>query len=299
MPPPLDRRAITLSLISYICWGFFPIYWKLLSKFPSPEILAHRFIWAFVFYAGIYQFTHRRGALKALRAQDQKAWFWATASALLLGLNWGIYIYAVNSGQILQGSLAYFVNPLLSVAVGVLLFNEAFPWVLKMALLFAALGAVNQAVFAGTLPWIATVLAVSFCTYGVIKKRLTQAPELSSLMEGTVGLLPALIAAVYLRIQSQVEMTWWDALLFMGSGVVTGLPLYFFSAAAQKLPLSLMGMMQFIGPTLQFLVGIFMYGEVLHATNLITFGLIWAGVGFYFSYQLHRWQKRAAVRMAN
>lgn len=285
----LDRRAIFYGLSSYFFWGFFPMYWKLLSRLPATEILAHRFVWSFVFYAAIYWFTDRQpGKLQILFHQDKKSWCWALAAAFLLAINWGIYIYAVNSGQVLQGSLAYFINPLLVVGVGVFLFKEPFPAVLKIAIGLAAIGVFYQAAFTPTLPWIAVSLAISFCSYGIIKKRLLITPQLSSLMEGAAGLIPALLVALMLRQNSSVELTQTEWLWLAGSGVITGLPLFCFSYAAQKLPYSLMGMMQFIGPSLQFLVGYFLYKEHMSLANFVSFGLIWSGVGFYLIYQIHK-----------
>jgi chloramphenicol-sensitive protein RarD len=288
-PSTLDRRAITLAVSSYFTWGLFPIYWKFLARLSAVEILAHRFIWSFVFYALVFWFSSSKNSgFKILLRQDRKGWIAAALSALLLGINWGFYIFAVNSGQVLQGSLAYFINPLMSVAVGVVLFNEAFPAVLKLAIALASVGVIYQAAFTTVFPWIALTLATSFCIYGVIKKNLKVPPELSSLMEGVTGLVPALVAAYWIRQNSDVSLTYQEWALLIGSGVVTGMPLFFFSSAAQKLPISLMGMLQYIGPTLQFFVGAFIFGEELKLSSLISFLFIWSGVGFYLAYQIGR-----------
>lgn len=284
---------MSLGTLSFVCWGFFPIYWKFLQRLPAPEILAHRMIWSCVFYLLIFAFIGlRRGTLKSLLTQSARQWWLASLAAAVLSVNWGIYIYAVNSNQIVQGSLAYFINPLMNVAVGVFFFKERLSRTLQLALLFASVGVLVQALFAPAFPWIALSLALSFCAYGLIKKSLKISPELSSAMEGLTSLLPALIIAFFLRQESPLTVTESEWLLLMGSGIVTGLPLILFSAAAQKLPYSLLGMLQFIAPSLQFLIGILMFGEKLGASGAISFVLIWLGVGFYF---WHLNQKAAGV----
>lgn len=277
------KNAIVSGLLCYTFWGFFPIYWKFLGRIPSQEILAHRMIWSCLFYLGVYAYSSvRTRSEQTLWRQPLKQWLAALLAAAILSFNWGIYIYAVQSGQIVQGSLAYFINPLMNVAVGVIAFQEKFPRILKFACAFAAAGVLIQVGFAPAFPWIALSLAISFCAYGVVKKTLQIPPDISSAMEGISGALPAIAFALYFRSQSSIEVTSGEWLLLLGSGVVTGLPLFLFSIAAQRLPYSLLGMMQFIAPSLQFLVGILIYGEHLDSAGILSFALIWAGAGFYF-----------------
>lgn len=283
--PPDAQKALTAGLLSYVCWGFFPIYWKFLSRISATEILAHRMIWSCCFYLGVFGFAAwRKQDFNLRQIFQQKASQWAAASlaALVLALNWGIYIYAVNSGQIVQGSLAYFINPLMNVAVGVLFFKESLPPILKLALGFAFAGVLVQVAFASTFPWIALTLATSFCIYGVIKKTRLIPPDLSSAMEGLASLLPALVLAWFYRQGADYQILPHEWLLLIGSGIVTGLPLFLFSLAAQVLPYSLIGMMQFIAPSLQFLVGIFIFGERLEPSGIASFVLIWSGASLYF-----------------
>jgi chloramphenicol-sensitive protein RarD len=189
---------------------------------------------------------------------------------------------------VLETSLAYFINPLLNVAVGVLFFKEPFPWPMRLAVGLAAAGVLVLASFAPEFPWIALTLATTFCTYGVVKKVIGVEPRLGSLLEGAAGLIPALIAAYCLREGSPVELTAVHWAFLVGAGVVTGLPLFLFSIAAQQLPYSLVGMLQFIAPTLQFLVGVWMYHEPLSGVRLLAFILIWLGVGFYLGDRVTR-----------
>jgi chloramphenicol-sensitive protein RarD len=286
----IERKTLVLALTSYFLWGFFPIYWKFLKDLQSFEILAHRFIWSFVFYLLVFLAFSAGTKVIRRRPIQIRDWLAATLASLLLAINWGSYIYGVNSGQILETSMAYFLNPLLNVAVGVLVFREPFPWPLKVAVSLASLGVMT--LMWGTVPWLALVLASTFCAYGVVKKTFPLEARLGSVMEGFVALFPAVIAAVYFRHQSPVEtlaMSHW--LLFMGAGVVTGLPLVLFSYSAQKLPYSLMGVMQFIAPTLQFLVGLLIFGEKLTSAQAIAFVLVWTGIGFYLAEKI--WKLRA------
>ncbi len=285
-----------LGVLSYVCWGFFPLYWKLLHRLPAFEILAHRMIWSCVFYLLLFTVSSwQTGQLKSLFTQPLQTWLKTLLAAGVLAINWGIYIYAVNSGQIVEGSLAYFINPLFNVAVGVLFFKEKLSGILRLALLFALVGVLVQVIFAPKFPWIALTLATSFCTYGVIKKTLRIAPDLSSAMEGLCGLLPALAIASVMRQQSELIVSGHEWAFLIGAGLVTGLPLFLFSHAAQKLPYSMMGMMQFIAPTLQFSVGVWVYGERLGWAGIISFALIWVGAGCYFWNLLRKMAKPSPV----
>jgi chloramphenicol-sensitive protein RarD len=282
----LDPQGLMWGFVSYVMWGFFPVYWKLLSMVPSMEILAHRMVWSFVFYFLMFAATSYK-QIPTLFKQTGRDWMLSAIASVLLTINWGIYIYAVNSGHILEGSLAYFINPILNVAVGVIFFKESFPTILKFAVAFAALGVGAKIFFSPVFPWISIALALTFCGYGITKKLLKIPARTSSVLEGTVGVLPAIAAVFYFQTTDAgvaLDAKVWT-LLVMG-GLVTGLPLFLFSFAAQRIPYSIMGMLQFAAPSLQFLVGVFMYNEVFGSKELVTFGLIWIGILFYLSYQI-------------
>lgn len=277
---PLPRQPLIFALLCYVSWGVFPLYWRLLSHLSAVETLSHRFIWSFVFYLLVLALAHRRVTLIRPNVRD---WAMAGLAGLLLAVNWGVFIYAINTHRVLEGSLAYFINPLLSVAVGVACFREPFPRLLKLAFVMALAGVLVRAAFSHAFPWIALTLAVSFCLYGVVKKTVRIEPAQFSLMESAAGLLPALMLAWWARGQAGAELTPHDWALLMGAGVVTGLPLFLFAVAARHLPYSLLGMLQFIGPTLQFIVGILVFHESIGWAEGAAFGLIWAGVGFYLA----------------
>ena len=277
-----QRSGALWAAASYVIWGVFPIYWKLLGHRASSEILAHRFIWSFVFYA-LVLFWGNPKAWSSVRAATRRDWALSLASALLLGTNWYLYIHAVNTGRILEGSLAYFLNPLLNVFVGIVFFAERPPWIVKASLAVAASGVALKVLLNGSIPLLALSMAVTFCIYGVVKRKLSIPARTSSFLEGAVGIVPALLFALCMPSGPIDSRTW---LLFVFSGPVTGLPLFLFSFAAQRVPFSTLGMLQFISPSLQFLVGVFLYNEVFGPAQAFSFGLIWGGISLYLIYLL-------------
>lgn len=277
----IDRAGLAWGLVSYSMWGFFPIYWKFLLKFNYFEILTHRIVWSFIFYFALLFPLLKDINLKTLLKKREI--LLSLLAASLLTVNWGIYIYAVNSGHILEGSLAYFINPILNVAIGVIFFKELFPWPMRLAVLFASAGILYKISFIEGFPWISLTLAFTFGLYGVAKKLSKLPVRVSSALEGSFFFIPAIFFAIYFHSTHVGEITWVDWLLLIGSGPVTGLPLFLFSFAAQRIPYSIMGILQFLAPSLQFLVGVFMYNEALTTANLTAFSLIWVAVAFYLA----------------
>lgn len=289
----MNKQGLFWGFVSYVMWGLFPLYWKLLKERPAVEVLSHRFVWSFMFYLAIVLFFSRRD-LFALFKQTKRDWLLSTLSAFFLSINWGVYIYAVNSGHILEGSLAYFICPILNVVIGVLFFSEAFPKVLKISVAAISIGVLIRMALAPKFPWLALIIASSFSFYGITKKLLKIPVMTSSLMEGTVGLLPAVAAVLYFsQGPSGVPLTNHLWVLLIAGGIVTGLPLFLFSFAAQKIPFSIVGMLQFIVPTIQFVLAIGVYGESFGTNDLLAFGFIWLGMGFYLSHQVFRSRKPA------
>lgn len=285
----MDKTGLAWGLVSYSMWGFFPIYWKFLLKFNYFEILTHRLIWSFVFYFLLLLPLLKNIDLKSLLKKREV--LLSLLAASLLTVNWGIYIYAVNSGHILEGSLAYFINPILNVAIGVLFFKELFPWPMRLAVIFASTGILYKISFIAGFPWISLTLAFTFGLYGVTKKLSRLPVRVSSALEGSFFFIPALCFAVYFNSRHLGEVTWVDWVLLVGSGPVTGLPLFLFSFAAQRIPYSIMGILQFLAPSLQFLVGVFMFNEALSQANLIAFSLIWIAVTFYLTGTVLKFKK--------
>lgn len=272
------RSGIIYAALAYFGWGFFPIFWKLLKHVPLLQILSHRVLWAFVFYTLVLIYKEHK--LIIFKPDTKKAILYSVIASLLLMSNWLVYIYAVNSNQIVEGSLGYFINPLINIFIGVFLLKEKLSKYQKIASLLAGLGVLIISLDQGRMPWIALFLAVSFSLYGLIKKR-TQASGLESNQFESFIMLP--VALIYLLTQSNEWVTSANitsSLFFLiGSGVVTGLPLIFFAEAAQRIPYYLMGFFQFLSPTIQFLSGVFIFAEPLSDLKLKGFVFIWlAGI---------------------
>ncbi len=281
----IDIGGLVVGLGSYFLWGFFPVFWKFLAHRSPVEILAHRMLWAFVFYFLLFALFSKE-KLRALGHQDARDWRLSILGSALLTLNWGIYVYAVNSGHILESSLAYFINPILNVAVGVFYFREAFPLPLKIAVGLAAVGVTARVGLSPEFPWISLVLASSFCIYGITKKLLKSPALRTSVVEGFVSFPFALAAILYFQATNPIAASTHDWFLFAAGGVVTGLPLVLFSFAAQRIPYSILGLIQFIAPSLQFLVAVAVFHEALGLHDFVSFGLIWLGILFYIGHTL-------------
>lgn len=257
----------------------------MLQGTSALEILAHRMAWAFLFYLAIFLFFSDQ-KVTTLFQQSLRDWLLSVIAGMLLSLNWGIYIYAVNSGHILEGSLAYFINPILNVAVGVFLFKEPFPLALKLSVGFAAVGVATKVGLSTEFPWLSLALAFSFCIYGITKKVLRIPALTSSVLEAMIGFVPALIAIAYFQFHQTEPTSFTKWLLFAGAGVVTGLPLFLFSYSAQRIPYSIMGILQFVAPSLQFLVAVLIFKEPLSEASILSFVFIWIGMSFYLAHQL-------------
>lgn len=262
------------ATLAFVGWGFFPIYWKFLKHVPLLQILSHRVIWAFVFYSLILIYKERR--ISIFKPDNKKKILTAAFASILLMSNWLVYIYAVNSNQIVESSLGYFINPLVNILIGVFFLKEKLSGFQISAFCFAALGVLIISLDQGRVPWIAVYLAISFSCYGLIKK-YTEASGLKSNQFESLIIAP--VALIYILTQSHAWLTPDNAtvsvLFLVGSGLVTGLPLIFFAEATQKIPYYLMGFFQFIAPTMQFLSGILIFGEPLSILKLKGFLFIW------------------------
>jgi len=283
----VDKIGIFYALGAYTAWGVFPIYWKLLKHLPSHEIILHRIIWAFFFYAGWLMWRSYRERTMAtswaeLRGQlSFKNIRLFVISCALITLNWYLYVYAVNSNHILQSSLGYYINPIFSGVLGVFVLNEKITGLKRWAA-----GLCMTAVFLftyayGQFPWIALTLAGSFSLYGLVRKKSRVDVLTHSTLELLIVLPLALVALVYVRSHSSVELTVRDWALLILSGAVTGLPLIWFAESAQRIPLFALGFFQYIAPTLQFMCGLFLYSEPISSFQLWAFALIWLGVALF------------------
>jgi chloramphenicol-sensitive protein RarD len=265
---------------AYFIWGVFPIYWKYLKHIESLEILVHRVIWSFVFLF-LINLIMKKANFSQLFLILKKQLPSMLLLAGLIASNWLIYVYAVNSNQILQGSLAYFMTPLLNIALGALLFGEKLSRQMKIAASVAAFGVFILMISNSTFPWIAISLAASFSTYGVIKKKVQAGGLESSLLENFVMLVPAFLAALYFREKSKLALNSVDWTLLILSGAVTASPILLFSLSARVIPFNHTGILQFLAPTLQFIIGYFIFSEPVSNAKMWAFVFVWIGVGLY------------------
>ncbi|MGB3455105.1 MAG: EamA family transporter RarD [Litorimonas sp.] len=281
-PQQTDSRAGLISgLSAYFMWGLFPIYFVATKAVPAPEILAHRILWSLPFGLLILVFRRQIGdMLRALRRPRTLALL--TLASISLAANWGVYIYAIQIEQIFQGSLGYYINPLLYVLVAVLFFGERLTRFQGLAIALACAGVLVLTVYGGQFPAISLFLAVSFTVYGVLRKLIDVGAMPGLFIEVLVLFLPAVAFLVWLQQSGQLvfgqesTMDW----LMVAAGPITVLPLLAFAFAARRIRLSTLGVLQFVGPTMQFLCGVY-YGEPFTRAHAICFGLIWVGVAVF------------------
>ena len=284
--------------LAFISWGLVPIYWKLLQTVPALEILAHRLIWSLVFTAALLTAYRRWIEIRHAIGSPRQVGL-AVLSGTLICLNWFIFIWAVNSGHVLETSLGYFITPLVNVLLGALIFGERLRRLQWAAIALAALGVLNLAVGYGSLPWISLSLCGSFGLYGLLRK-VSRAESLPGLFLESAAVLPfALLYVVYLARAGASSFTFHAPVtmaLLVGGGVVTALPLLWFAHAARNLRLSTLGLLQYLGPTLTFLLGTLVYREPFTRQHLVTFGCIWFGLAM-FTIE-YRWHARANSALA-
>ena len=277
------KKGILLAIGAYGLWGLFPLYWKLLQDLPAREIVAHRIVWSLVFLALVLLFLHK---IKDtfLRMKNPRMILIYGCSASLLLINWLTYVWAVNSGFIVNASLGYFINPLVNVFLGVIFFKERLRAGQWTAIALAGAGVGYLTVQYGSLPWIGLVLAFSFGFYGLIKKSAPLEALEGQTLEMCCLTLPAVVYLFYL--EQHHAGGFWHAgplltLLLILGGAVTAIPLLMFSAAARRIPLSMIGILQYLAPTLQFSIGIFIYGEAFPRYRLIGYTFVWSALLLY------------------
>lgn len=278
------RTGYIYATLAYLGWGFFPIYWKFLQHVPSLEILCHRVMWSFVFYTVILMIKDK--TWKIFWPKSRRLFWPLMGAAILIMGNWFVYIYAVNSNQIVESSLGYFINPLVNIALGVVLLKEKLSRLQKVATACAAVGVLVISWDQGRLPWIALFLAFTFAFYGLIKK-LNPVPGLHSSQFESFVMFPVALGLLALMPRTlgiapypfADDQSWSTGLLLIGGGAITGLPLIFFAEAAQRMPFYLLGFFQFLAPTFQFLSGVILFHEPLSTNKLWGFVFIWiAGI---------------------
>lgn len=275
------RLGLIAGIMAYTFWGAFPIYFKITESVGPLEILAHRIVWSLPFALIIIvlrrQWPELKRALKIPRLVGL-----LSLAAIALAVNWGVYIWAVQNKQIFQGSLGYFINPLMYVLVGVLFFGEKLSKLQSLSVIFALIGVSVLTIYGGVFPYISLILASSFATYGVIRKQAVVGAIPGLFIETAVLFIPAAAFLIWLSTQGTLSFGSSPGItgLLLLAGPVTVLPLWAFAIAARKLKLSTLGMLQYIGPTGQFMLALY-YGESFTAAHAWCFGFIWLGIIIY------------------
>ncbi|MEM7333772.1 MAG: EamA family transporter RarD [Chloroflexota bacterium] len=276
------NKGVLYAISAYTTWGILPLFWKLLQDVPAIETLGHRTIWSLVFVVGLLAYKQDWSWLASAR-KNPKAYRVFLLSALLVGSNWLIFIWAVNAGYVVEASLGYFINPLLSVVMGVVFLKERLRRNQWLAVFIAFLGVVYLTISVGSPPWIALSLAGTFGIYGLIRKTAPLG-SIHALGFETAILTPiALTYFIFIESSGAGHFfsSWQTAVLFALSGAFTAIPLLLFGAGARLINLSTIGILQYIAPTLQFLIGLFIFQEPFTQSQLIGYSIIWCALLIY------------------
>ena len=279
-----ERSGIAAGIACYALWGILPLYWKLLANVNPLEVIAQRIIWCFVFTVGLCLIL-RMDFMALLR--DRRARRYLIPSAILGAINSGFYIYAVSIDHIIETSIGYYLNPLVSIVLGIAIFKERLAPLQVAAVALCSCGIVLFTIGYGSFPWIAVVLAVAFGAYGAVKKKGGYPASEALAVENTIQVIPALAIAFWMAAASgdsaffrdmETWQGWQTTLLLIGGGLATAVPLLLFARAANYIPLTILGFTQYISPTLALMVGVLFNGEQFTAPHAVCFALIWAGL---------------------
>ncbi|WP_010097673.1 EamA family transporter RarD [Ornithinibacillus scapharcae] len=281
-----ERLGILYAAGAYIIWGFLPLYWKVIDHVAAGEILAHRILWSFIFMVVIVLSVRKwPGFIRECKIifRDKKKLISITLASVIISLNWLIYIWAVNSDHVLQASLGYYINPLVSILLAIIVLKEKLTRAQTVSVILAGLGVLYLTVSYGVFPWVSILLAITFALYGLFKK-VVDIPAMYGLTIETMIITP--FALIYLIALSENSFSLQsfashDNLFLMGAGVVTAVPLLLFAFGTKRIPLAMVGFLQYIAPTLMLLIGVFLYHETFSREHLISFGLIWLALLIY------------------
>ncbi len=288
-----EKSALLAGVAAFVTWGLIPGYWKLLKTIPAAEILAHRYVWTSLFLVGLLTWQNRWKEVLT-NGRTPRAVFYCLASGSTIAINWFLYIWAVNNGQVLETSLGYFMTPLVNILLGAIFLREKLtPWQI-VAVLLALLGVLNLTFGYGRLPWVALALCLSFGVYGLLRKQSGTAP-IPGLFFETILLVPfALAYLAFLYGRGDLIFGRGGAgltFLLLTTGVVTAVPLVWFGHAARHLRLTTVGFLQYLAPTGSFCLGVFAYHETFTRGHLITFILIWLALVVFSVDALRRWRE--------
>ena len=300
---PVDRRGLIAAIAAFVLWGLMPIYWHLLKAVPSMQIIAHRIVWSTLLVVGWLTWRYGRTWLRETLQQPRAIWMLAL-SGMFIAFNWGLYIWAVNAGHVVETSLGYFINPLLNVVLGVALLGERLNRVQWVSVAIAAAGVLWLTLNYGSFPWIAIALACSFGMYGLIRKIAAVPPVRGLGVESLYLVLPALGFMIWAELRGQggfigsSEAGGWgmlaDGLLILG-GALTAIPLIAYADAVRRIPFTMVGLIQYIAPTLQLLCGVLVFSEPFGSERMIGFALIWLALALFAIEGFTRSRRRAAA----
>jgi chloramphenicol-sensitive protein RarD len=285
----MDRKGILYAIGAYVMWGLFPLYWKQLEGIPALQIIGHRIGWSFILLLSVVLVTRQWSAFRSAAIHMKMVRIYLVA-AILISINWFTYVWAVTHGFVIETSLGYYINPLFTVLLGVTIFRERLRPVQWLPIVLAGLGVMYLTYTYGSLPWIALTLALSFGLYGLVKKTAPLSSLHGLTLETGLLFLPALGYLLMCEttgqgafLHSGLQENW----MMVGAGLVTTVPLLLFAAAAPRVPMTTLGILQYINPTMQFLLGVFLYKEPFTHDQLIGFGLVWAGLILFWAEGLY------------
>lgn len=282
------KKGIFYAIGAYLMWGLFPLYWKQLETIPALQLIGHRIAWSFILLIIVIFVTRQ---WKDLRATfNSKTVRIYLIAALLISVNWFTYVWAVNNGFVVETSLGYYINPLFSVLLGVIVFREQLRPIQWIPIALAAVGVFYLTITYGSLPWIALTLAFTFGLYGLVKKTAPLSSLYGLTLETGLLFVVAIGYLVYCEFTGQGAFLHSDAksnLMMVGAGLVTTVPLLLFASAAQRIPLTTIGVLQYINPTMQFLLGVLVYKEPFTHNRLIGFSMVWAGLILFWAEGLY------------
>ena len=294
-----EKEGIIYGAVSYVLWGIVPIYWKQLEHISAIEILIHRVLWSCMFMMLLLAVTRKLPALREYIKEiafDFKKLLALFAASALVSANWGIFIWAVNNGRILDTSLGYYMNPLISVLLGVIVLKERLSKAQVVSFGLAAVGVLILTLYFGEFPWISFGLALSFAFYGLVKVMIGAEAAIGLTLE-TLMMLPVAIGYLFFSFAKgdMIIPASTDLLLLIGGGIATAMPLLLFAIGANNIPFTLLGFLQYIAPTLSMLVGVLLYGEVFTKVHALSYAFIWSALLlFSFSQFKMRISRQAA-----
>jgi len=277
------RQGLYYGLTAYCMWGFFPAYYKLTDSVPADIVVSHRIVWS-VLFVGLFLYFRGRWQEVVEAFRQPKVLKGLMTSAAFIGVNWLVFVWAIEQERVLDVSLGYFINPLVSILVGLIVLQERLSRGQKAAVFIAAMAVLVQAVLAGGVPWVSLILAFSFAGYGYVRK-VTPVNATPGMLVETLLLFPFAAGFLILSLSWGADALVLDDLpvlaALVGTGIVTALPLVCFSAAARRLPLFMLGLMQYIAPSMHFLMAVYIWGEPLDLTRLLTFAMIWGALAIF------------------